>query len=499
MSTSPSNSRKAHTKAQAHGKSPSEAIQFEPLPLNTAAESRLVRKCDLHVIPALFVVYLLTFLDRINIGNAKIQDLQKELSMSGTQYNIALLVFFPPYILFEIPSNIILKKIRPSTWLAGLMFLWGIATMCQGLVKSYGGLIACRVLMGALEAGSLPGCAYLISMYYKRHELQGRYAFFFSSALIAGAFGGLLAFALVKMNGLGGYSGWRWIFIIEGLATIAYAPIAKFLIADWPESCKFLNSEEKALLAARLSRDGIGEARMDRLDKPAVYLILKDWKIWIGGLMYFTIGVSGYSTVFFIPYILNEFGYTATESQLHTIPIYVVSTVAMLLAAWASDRARHRYGFMMGGIIISAVAYVILLCQGPAHGGLPRNVKYMAIFFALIGQYISQPVPIVWLANNVSGHYKRAVSTAIQVGIGNAAGIAGSNIYLQSEAPLFKTGYGTALAMLLTCAVLSTGFYLGLMWENRKRDRGERDWRLELPEEVRKNLGDAHPSFRYVG
>lgn len=140
-------------------------------------------------------------------------------------------------------------------------------------------------------------------MYYKRHEFLKRFTFFFSSGIIAGAFGGLLAFALVKMDGLGGYSGWRWytqnlilpsisstslinsiyrIFIIEGLATIAFSFIAKFAIVDWPETSKFLNEEEKKLVSVRLANDGAGGvARMDRLDRPALFRILKDWKIWV--------------------------------------------------------------------------------------------------------------------------------------------------------------------------------------------------------------------------
>ncbi|KAF2475136.1 MFS general substrate transporter [Lindgomyces ingoldianus] len=373
--------------------------------------------------------------------------------------------------------------------------------MCQGLVQSYGALVACRVILGALEAGILPGCIYLISMYYKRAELQKRYTTFFSSAILAGAFAGLLAYAIAKMHGRAGKSGWRWIFIIEGLATIAYSIPAKFLIPDWPEQCRFLTTEEKTLLQTRLALDNASEeARMDCLDRRAWILILRDWKIWVSAANYFALSVTGYSTLFFIPYILVQFGWVAEEAQLRTIPVYVVCTATTLIAAWASDHLRHRYGFLMLGTLFNAIAYIILLCQGPPDPlGLKREVRYMAIFFALIGQYISTPMVVVWLSNNMSGHYKRAIGTAIQVGIGNAGGIAGSNIYLQSEAPIFKTGYGTALSMVLVSGVMSTVFYVGLMWENRKRERGERDWRMGLEKKVRENLGDEHPRFRFMG
>lgn len=125
--------------------------------VNTAEEDKLVRKIDLHLLPILFVLYMFAFLDRVNIGNAKIQGLTTELHMSGTQYNVASMILFVPYILLEVPSNLLMKRIRPSMWLGGLMFFWGIITMCQGFVKSYAGLIVCRVLLGVFEAGVFPG------------------------------------------------------------------------------------------------------------------------------------------------------------------------------------------------------------------------------------------------------------------------------------------------------------------------------------------------------
>jgi MFS family permease len=133
---------------------------------DTEAEKKLVRKCDWHVVPILFVLFLFAFLDRTNIGNARIQGLEKDLHMDprGNKYNIALLIFFVPYILFEVPSNIIIKRVAPSTWLSVTMVLWGISTIGQGLVSNFGGLVALRFLVGLFEAGLFPGCVYLISM-----------------------------------------------------------------------------------------------------------------------------------------------------------------------------------------------------------------------------------------------------------------------------------------------------------------------------------------------
>jgi MFS family permease len=186
-----------------------EAPELVQCPAHTT-ESKLLRKIDLHVIPYLCVMYLLAFLDRVNIGNANVFGLSKELDIvQGTKYNTALVIFFVPYILFEIPSNIILKKLKPRVWLSICMFGFGLVTMLQGFVQSYSGLLATRFFLGVFESGMFPGSFYLIGMWYRRHEAQKRYSFFFSSTTLAGAFGGLLASAIGKMDGVRGYKGWR--------------------------------------------------------------------------------------------------------------------------------------------------------------------------------------------------------------------------------------------------------------------------------------------------
>ncbi|KAI1953800.1 hypothetical protein LOZ57_000141 [Ophidiomyces ophidiicola] len=234
-----------------------------------AAEAALVRKCDVRVVPILFVLFMLSFIDRINIGNARLQGLERDLGMQHRDYNVALFVFFIPYILLEVPSNLVLKRVAPSTWLSGIIAAWGVVTICQGVTSSFAGLVVCRFFLGVFEAGFVPGCVYLISMYYQRYELQKRLNFFFCASIIAGAVSGLLAYAIAGLDGRAGYSGWRWIFIVEGAVTVAAAAASRFLIVDWPETAGFLSDDERQLLAARLRADAFG-ARMDRLDGAAV-------------------------------------------------------------------------------------------------------------------------------------------------------------------------------------------------------------------------------------
>lgn len=201
--------------------------------------------------------------------------------MTGSDYNIALFAFFPLYIILEVPSNMLLKRLRPSAFICSLMACWGVVTIGQGVTRSFAGLVVCRVLLGALEAGFFPGCIYLLSMYYKRHELQWRFNLFFTASTLAGAVSGFLAYAIAHMSGLGGYGGWRWIFIIEGIATVVIAFSAFWFVPDWPETAKFLTAEDRALLESRLAHDQQDTA-MNHWNRKAARRVFGDIKIYLG-------------------------------------------------------------------------------------------------------------------------------------------------------------------------------------------------------------------------
>ena len=262
-----------------------------------------------------------------------------------------------------------------------------------------------------------------------------------------------------------------------------------FWLVDWPETASFLNEEERAVLFARLSMDRREEATMNRWNTKHVF---SDWKIWLGTLMFFGVVNTNYSTNFFIPTILVEMGYDPVQAQVHTIPIYAVAAVVCLTFCYVSDVAKHRYGFIMFGVLVGSIGYILLLCQK----ALPIGAKYFALFLLVSCGYIVQPLSVAWLMNNTGGHYKRAFASAAQIGWGNAGGIIASNIYFANEAPYFPTGYGVSFALLLMTGIMGTIMYLLLKRENRKRDEGKRDYLLQAPDSD--NLGDDNPRYRYT-
>ncbi|KAJ3497870.1 hypothetical protein NLG97_g1567 [Lecanicillium saksenae] len=459
---------------------------------SAAAERRLIWKLDLIIFPIFFILYMMSFLDRINISNAKIQGMAEELNLTGHRFNVALFIYFVSYILFQVPSNMLIKKARPSLYISGLVLSWGLINMCMGFVQSYGTLVLLRFLLGVFEAGVLPAMLYVSSMYYKRHEYQLRVSCMFSSTAVAGAFGGLIAYGISKVDSV--KSTWRYIFIIEGAATAFLGVVAAFVIIDWPEQTRWLNKEEKNVLRRRLIADVDEVCRMDRLDRPAVRRILTDYKIWLSGLIYLAIGVPGYSGAFFLPTILKEFHWSTSEAQLRTVPVYVFAAGCMIIGAWASDKLKHRSGFIVGGTCLSTIGFVMLLSQD----GKSREYKFAAVFPLLGGAFMTVPMALGWLQNNLAGTWKKSIGTAMQVMGGNLAGIIGSNVFLTSESPKFHTGYGACLAFMWLGALSAVLLAVLLSRENRLRTEGRRDYLLKLPENEKDNLGDAHPTFRFT-
>ena len=178
---------------------------------------------------------------------------------------------------------------------------------------------------------------------------------------------------------------------------------------------------------------------------------------------------TGYSGSFFVPTIIREMGYTSASAQIRSIPIFVVAAICSLIAAWLTDRLRHRFSFCIFGLVVASMGYIMLLCQT----NLTVGVKYFALFLVVPGGYITQPIVLAWVQNCMSGHYKRSVSAAMTVGFGNLGGIVASNVFFTEEAPLYRTGYGVGLGFLWICGLGCVVLCVGVILENKKRDRLE--------------------------
>jgi len=456
------------------------------------ATARLVRKIDLRLLPFLALLYLLSFLDRTNIGNARLAGLEKSLHMKGLDYNIALAIFFPFYVLAEIPSNMMMKRTRPALWIPFIMVVWGICTTLLGVVKNYHGLLAARAALGLAEGGLFPGVTFYITMWYRRHECGLRLAIFFSAATCAGAFGGLLARGIIEMEGVGGLPGWAWIFILEGLLTFFVAIVAFFYMNDYPQTAKFLNDAEKKEISRRLEEDRSSLA--DEYGTKYFFDALKDWKIYVH--MFITIGIYTplYSFSLFLPTIVKTLGYTNNQAQLMSVPPYIVACFCCITGGYFADRFRTRGVFMIGFTLTAMLGVILQVVSNNPH------TKYAGVFLFACGIYPNVPQGVAWNGNNIGGSTKRGVGIAMHVGFGNLGGILASFVYLKKDSPKFHTGHFILLGLMSMSLLLQVFMTIYLRRENARRDAEYKrpEEYTSAEKELERERGDNASFFRYT-
>ncbi|KAH8663785.1 putative MFS transporter [Ilyonectria robusta] len=469
----------------------SDGTESQPAPIDHQAEKRLVRKIDKYIVPMVMMTYLLCFLDRTNIGNARLFGLEEDLKLHGDQYQIAVAVLFIPYVLVEVPSNMLLKKFTPSKWLATITVSWGIVSTMMGIVQSFGGLIACRLLLGLLEGGLFPGLTVYLTMFYTKQELALRIGYLFVSSALAGACGGLLAYGIGFADGTAGLSGWRWVFILEGIPTVLFGIAIWLFLADSPETAWYLNDDEKRLLVARLERQ---TGFYQEFDKKDAILAFKDWKVWLFAAAQFGVNSMLYSYSVFLPSIIKGLGHwTAPQSQALTVPCYILGAISYLTVAKLSDMHQLR------GVYQIAFASICIVGYGISLANVGSAVHYFATFLISLGLFVAVGIPLAWLPSNNPRYGKRTTATAIQIMVCNCSGIVAPFLYPTSDAPRYVMGYSVSIA-LLGYGILIYGFMsLYLNHVNQRRKAGKEDHKIVgLSEEQINALGDKSPRFVYT-
>ena len=326
-------------------------------------------------------------------------------------------------------------------------------------------------------------------MWYKRNEQHYRVALFFSAAAFAGAFGGVLAWGIAHMRGVGGLNGWRWIFILEGILTVVVSLIAYGFIANYPSTAKFITEDERAFIQARLASNN-DATRHEAFTWGNVSKAISDPKVWLYGLGFHSLSLPLYTLSLFLPTIIKELGFTAAQAQLLTVPPYALATCLTIAVAVASEKTVRRAPFIMGSSCFAIIGYIILLSD------TRPGVSYVGTIFAAGGIYPATAIVLSWPANNVSGQTKRATANAMQISVGNLGAVLGTQLYRTEYAPRFFIGHGMALAYLA-----ANVFIVGTLWwilkrENARRDRGVGGDRLRGIDEG-EWLGDEDPRWRF--
>jgi MFS family permease len=404
----------------------------------------------------------------------------------------------------------ILNKFKkPSYYLGTLVFAWGTIMTCTGFIHNFGALCAIRFLLGLFEAGFFPGAILLVAKWYLPNETQTRIALLYTSAATGGAFSGLLAFCLAKMKGLGGYAGWRWIFIMEGLLTVLMGVACFFLLVNDPsESSAWLTADEvrylrlrqearRAPVNQRQTQVRAEAPRQRMFDWSALRAVVTDWKMYLLILANWSNAVPNYALKFTLPTIVQSMGFTSANAQLLTIPPYLCGALSALVLALLADRSAWRMPFIVGPQCCVIAAFALLFVKAAA---IKSNIAlcYFGVCLACLGMYPIFPGVNAWNVANQAGAAKRAVSIGFLVCAGNAGGVVGSYIYIASEAPRYPTGFGNSLAFGGAGLVAALVLEAGLHRSNQRNARWtEAEVREKYTDEELERMGDRSPLFKY--
>ncbi|KAG9313545.1 major facilitator superfamily domain-containing protein [Chiua virens] len=458
----------------------------ESVYLDKEGHAKVLRKIDWRLLPTVSLLYLLSFLDRSNIGNAKVAGMEKDLHLVGLKYSIAAAVFYVPYCLGQVPSNIMLKFFRPSRWIPTIMVAWGLVMTLMCLVKTFEGLVVARIFLGFSESGLFPGVTFLLSFWYPRAERTKRIAIFFSAATVAGAFGGTLAnFSYhhpgsFSSDSIGGLHGWQWI--------VSCFPKSSTM-SQFPDTASFLTDNERRYHVELLRADSQNLAT--HYDFRFVLQALQDYKTYLQFSIFVCLTIPGNAITLFTPTIINELGFSAANAQLLSVPPYAVACVATILVGMYSDKYQCRGPFVIMGAAIAIVGYIVLDTQ--THPG----ASYVGAILAATGIFPAIPVVISWVTSNAGGDVKRGVALAMVNGLANLGGVCSSFIY--RDPPRFHVGHGTIMGFL-TLAILMTCL---AMWDyNRLNKQKEKECLVrgitDDPKGEFRDAGDGSPLFRYM-
>lgn len=457
----------------------------------TVAEQKsIIKRIDRRLVTTAGALYCISLIDRTNVSAAALAGMNVELNLLiDNRYSIITLVFFVSYIVFQPPSTIIIRKLGPRLHLSVIIAAWGLVMLGMGFAPNFEAMAALRFVLGILEAGFFPSVVYLMSTWYTRYEIGKRYSFFYVIGCVASAFGGVLAFGLMQLNGRAGLTGWRWIFLIEGIITCALGVAAYWLLVDFPDSNRktygFLTQKERDWVVRRVNADR-GDAVTPKFQLGLFLRAGADLKIWGFALCFMGTTTISYALAYFLPLILNQsLGFDIGQSQCLVAPPYVFAGMIMMLTGWLGDKYHIRGPLIIGNMVLGLIGLPIM-------GWHPDpKVRYFGVFLVTAAANSNVPAVMSWQANNIRGQWKRAFCSATLVGFGGIGGIAGSLVFRTQDS---KTGYRPGLYACIACCLLNIiivcitdGYFI---LQNKKADRGEKQLEMEdgLPADFRYTL-----------
>ncbi|KAF4217564.1 hypothetical protein CNMCM5878_006059 [Aspergillus fumigatiaffinis] len=464
---------------------------------SSTAERRLVRKIDIMILPIMTFAYMMAFLDKQALSYTAIMGLRTDLNLKGSEYSWSGSIFYFGYLFFSYPASILMVKFPLGKYLACNFMLWAIVLACHAATTNFAGLMVARFFLGCTEASVSSGFSLITSLWYRTSEQPLRHGIWFCGNSISMIIGNLVAVGIWQIKT--GLASWKWLFIIFGIITFLWGILMFFRLPDTPNTATFLTEEEKLLAIERLKANKAGYKR-NKIDTAQIVEAFVDPKTWL---------------LAFSSLILYGFGFSTFKTLLLGMPVGAVILVFVLLSSTLSSKIQNCRCIVIAGV--GCIRYN--LSQFPTttdNNNDPDNNDHSILGSALVyatesiapryaglllmGVYsVSMPLSLAMVASNIGGFSKRATVSAIYFVMYCAGNIVGPQLFFESEAPRYQSGFQAVIVCFVVVVVVALVLRVYLRWENRRRDRVagpvEND---EKPTELVDITDLANMQFRYV-
>ncbi|KAJ6191347.1 major facilitator superfamily domain-containing protein [Penicillium mononematosum] len=415
------------------------------------AEAKLVRKLDWVILPTLWLMYWFNYLDRNAITVARLDGLEDELNLSSTQYQTCVSILFVGYILGQVPSNMLMTRLRPSVFMALCMALWAVVSALTAVAQDFKGLLLTRFFLGVVEAPFYPGALYMLSMFYDRREIATRISILFTGNICGTAFAGLIAIGVFRMSGSGGISGWRWLFIIQGAITFVLAVLSAFILPDEPLNTRWLSEDERQLAHSRIASDTV-DLQTNTSTWTGLVESLRDPHLWVlMFLQHFHMAASNYKN--FFPTIVETLGFSRDVTLALTCPPYLVAGAISIAWAASSGHFNERVWHITISKVVAVVGFVL------ACSTMNVGARYFAMCTFATGVYGVNSIILGWVSTTCGQtREKKATSLAIVNTFASTGAIYTSYLWPTWNAPRYTipmlTSAGFSIASVILAWVL---------------------------------------------
>jgi len=428
-------------------------------------------------------------------GNARLDTLEADLNMSGYDYNILLTTFYISYIIFEIPANVCCKWMGPGWFIPATTLAFGSISIATAYVTTFSQACGVRFLLGIFEAGMMPGIAYYLSRWYRRSELTLRLSLYIVMSALAGAFGGLLASGILKLDNVGDMKGWRMIFGVEGIITVGLALIGFLTLTDRPATARWLTEEEKEMAIARVKSERVGTTEvLDGMDKKKLLAGIFSPVTIITSIIFLFNNITVQGLAFFLPTIVRTIypEKTVVDQQLFTVPPYIVGAFFTIIIPLASRYTDRRQIFIICCYPIVIIGYIMFLAVETA------KVRYAATFLCCLAVFAMGPMTNAQVSANVVSDTARSSAIGMNVMMGNIGGLISTWAFLPFDGPNYPIGNGINLAAGASVVLIATVGLFFMKWDNKRREsRSVEEELAGMSQHDIQDLDWKHPAFRW--